>query len=208
MHLCTHAVLHDRSERPAGGRSGLATTEDFTRVCVSFGISTPLNTIVERRVFTAPASSASGGALPGATGRRTLLSNCAAAAPAIPSHIAELDSCPLLPAVPRETLVCNVGTLFPIMNRLSECKEHLRALAALDDLYGAGDWERHKRRVLVPIFLGMPGTGKSRFARDAVKHLVDALGSVRAVVDAVWPFDANREKVVLVSQLVTAALHR
>ena len=78
------------------------------------------------------------------------------------------------------------------MNRLSECKEHLRVLAALNGLRGAGDWERHKR-----------------FTRDAVKHLVDAYGSVYAVIDAVWPFDADLEgKADFVSQLMAAALHR
>ena len=130
------------------------------------------------------------------------------------SHTAEREPHPPLQALSSHTLVCDVcvcdvGPMFPFMNRINECKEHLRALGALDDLRGVGEWGLHKRRVLVPADLGMPGTRKSRFALDSVRHLVEVVGSVKAVVESVWPLDADKErKPELVAQLLSAARYR
>jgi hypothetical protein len=217
------------SESFSGRR--LAATADFTAVCASVGIVAPVHALpTARRVYTASAASATSLAskFPGGIGRMTRMR----AASILPSAFVatlndrsspasfeldaavrrtELGAAPLLAAVPPDTPICDVGSLFPFMNRLNECKEHLRALADLNDLRGVGDWESHKRRLLVPTFIGMPGSGKSRFARESIKHLIDAFGSVAAVVDAVWLSISDEERVrriAFVSQLLAASSHR
>lgn len=201
-----------------------ATNKEFTVVCESLGIVAPRSTAtLAASTSVAAPSSVSGRKLRShslhptstavADAHRTikLPYSVAGVADADALFLESPGACSPVPAMPPDTPVCDVGPKFLFMNRLYECKEHLRALWGLRELRRAGSWEAHKRRVLIPTLLGMPGTGKSRFARDSVRHLVESLGSVEGAVVAVWPDDSESErktKVDFVSELFSAAQHR
>jgi hypothetical protein len=65
----------------------------------------------------------------------------------------------------------NIGQLFTFTNREEQCKELLRAWAQMDKHRGFNDFDLKKRNISVPVCTGIPGIGKTRFARVAVWHL-------------------------------------
>lgn len=68
-----------------------------------------------------------------------------------------------------------IGHYFSFVNREAQCAQLVAGLQALDDLRsspGASNWETNKRRVRVPVCTGIPGIGKTRFAREAVYHIL------------------------------------
>lgn len=63
----------------------------------------------------------------------------------------------------------SIGAWFPFQGREVQCVELLRAFYQLDELRGKP--ASQKRALQVPVCLGMPGIGKSRFAREVILHL-------------------------------------
>lgn len=61
----------------------------------------------------------------------------------------------------------SIGAWFPFQNRQEQCKQVVQAFFDIDARRGTSK----KREIRVPLCLGMPGIGKSRFAREAVMHL-------------------------------------
>lgn len=86
------------------------------------------------------------------------------------------------------------GHHFRFVNREEQCLELLEVLCRLERLRlrastiaAEGRWEALKREAVVPVCTGMPGLGKTRFARDAIFHLArSACGgdTLESVVEA------------------------
>ncbi|RYE84782.1 MAG: hypothetical protein EOO65_01670 [Methanosarcinales archaeon] len=69
-----------------------------------------------------------------------------------------------------------VGQHFRFLNRNAQSTKLLQALCVLNEVRLAArmslnPWEAHKRDVYIPVCTGMPGIGKTRFARDAIFNL-------------------------------------
>lgn len=80
-----------------------------------------------------------------------------------------------------------VGGHFRFVNREEQCEELWRAFQALEgvrlkalEMPTGSRWEALKRDVRIPVCTGMPGIGKTRFAREAVAHLSKVRSSTTA----------------------------
>ena len=54
----------------------------------------------------------------------------------------------------------NLGQIFPFVNREEESKELPRCFGEMDLLRGSDSFESNKRRIRVPLCVGLPGLGK------------------------------------------------
>jgi hypothetical protein len=69
----------------------------------------------------------------------------------------------------------NLGQIFPFVNREEESKELLRCFGRMDLISGRESFEKNKRRLGVPLCLGLPGLEKTRYARIALTSLIQSL---------------------------------
>jgi hypothetical protein len=111
-----------------------------------------------------------------------------------------------------------LGRWFKFENREQECKLLVRAFADMDLHRGKHRFDVEKRDVHVPVCTGMPGIGKTRFARTAVVHLArtatglssptneQVLNAVPAMASSVWADDGATARMHedLLRQLVLA----
>jgi hypothetical protein len=76
--------------------------------------------------------------------------------------------------VPEETAdVDYLGEIFPFVNREQECIDLVRCFGDMDSMRGRGTFDKCKRDLKVPLCVGLPGIGKTRFARIAVTYLIE-----------------------------------
>ena len=66
-----------------------------------------------------------------------------------------------------------LGEIFPFVNREQECIDLIRCLGDMDSMRGRRSFDKCKRDLKIPLYVGLPGIGKTRFARIAVTHLVE-----------------------------------
>lgn len=106
-----------------------------------------------------------------------------------------------LEEAPERLMWTSAGSHFRFINREAQCKELLDLFCGLEHLRLAAlgcpidsRWETLKRSASVPVCTGMPGIGKTRFARDAVFHLArsaaapgDSLAEVEAAAATLVP---------------------
>jgi hypothetical protein len=92
---------------------------------------------------------------------------------------------------PEDAALDKLGAYFAFTNREAQCKDLLRAFAAMDEKRGNGEMDVTKRDVFVPVCTGMPGIGKTRFARAAITslalHALHRQGGAAASAAAPWP---------------------
>eukprot|EP00762_Andalucia_godoyi_P006961 ANDGO_07676.mRNA.1 hypothetical protein len=122
-----------------------------------------------------------------------------------------------------------VGRYFDFVNREEECTDLLRMWWDLESKRESYEerakrgetieWDVEKRNVAIPVCVGMPGIGKSRFARIAIWHLVRSVPGlngrnldelkkvVPSLVDKVWPGNpegGKQRKCVFVDDVLAA----
>lgn len=69
----------------------------------------------------------------------------------------------------------NLGDCFPLTNREDQCRQLIWCLWGLESLRCFGSMEARKRKVRIPVCTGMPGIGKTRWARAAILSLALAI---------------------------------
>jgi hypothetical protein len=111
-----------------------------------------------------------------------------------------------------------LGPWFKFENRKEQCKLVVRAFAAMDLQRGSHRMNAKTCDLRVPVCTGMPGIGKTRFARAAVVHLArtvtglpsptyeEVLAAIPAMASTVWPSDDGDARIHhdLLQQLVIA----
>ena len=73
----------------------------------------------------------------------------------------------------------NMGQIFPFVNREEESKELLRCFGKMDLIRGKNNFETNKRSIGVPLCVGLPGLGKTRYARIALTSLIKSLTDIQ-----------------------------
>ena len=68
--------------------------------------------------------------------------------------------------------VLYLGQIFPFVNREQECINLVKCLGDMDLMRGDRFTDRGERNLIIPCCVGLPGIGKTRFARIAVTDLV------------------------------------
>ena len=72
----------------------------------------------------------------------------------------------------RSTNFDYMGENFIFVNRETECKQLVTRFGEMDLLRGNGNFDQLKRDLFAPLCIGLPGLGKTRFARIAATSLV------------------------------------
>lgn len=103
------------------------------------------------------------------------LAETASLSPTVPGRRASLGADP----TPERVYWGTAGHHFCFVNREAQAEELLSALSAMENLRkepvhsSTSRWEALRRRAYVPVCTGIPGLGKTRFAREAVHHLAE-----------------------------------
>jgi hypothetical protein len=80
-----------------------------------------------------------------------------------------------LPRLLRTIQIDKLGQCFKFVNREEQCMDLLRMIARLDTMRGYKEFDVVKRDIIRPTCLGMPGTGKTRFSRVAVRTALECI---------------------------------
>ena len=101
-----------------------------------------------------------------------------------------------------------MGENFIFVNRETECKKLLTRFGEMDLLRGKRSFDKHKRDLLAPLCIGLPGLEKTRFARIAAISLVQKatgvlsptleqmLESSVAAAEDIWPDDRSHDELL------------
>ena len=115
----------------------------------------------------------------------------------------------------RSTNFDYMGENFIFVNRETECKQLVTRFGEMDLLRGNGNFDQLKRDLFAPLCIGLPGLGKTRFARIAATSLVrkatgilsptleQMLESSVTVAEDIWPDDRSHDE--LLRELVLAS---
>jgi hypothetical protein len=87
----------------------------------------------------------------------------------------------------------NLGQVFPFVNREEESKQLVRCFGYMDLIRGRNSFDKNKRRIGVPLCVGLPGLGKTRYVRIALTSLIKSLTDI--------PFPAMEDMLMKADEL-------
>jgi len=96
---------------------------------------------------------------------------------------------PADPTKKRESLDCNIsdqdtleedtiGKNFPFLNRVKESSEYAKVMYNMSLLNRKSVFDNFKRKMCVPVIMGLAGLGKTTFVRKAFEHSLETIAPV------------------------------
>jgi hypothetical protein len=122
---------------------------------------------------------------------------------------------------PENVIWSKLGNHFRFVNREAQAKKLFEAFFSMELIrtnpLPDGRWELLKRRVRVPTCTGMPGVGKTRFARDAIHHLAEVherkcntsgkQDAASIIASAASAYEKDQERSSLFQSLIRASYY-